>query len=155
MLIPLLTAIHVTIVVLWIGGVSFVTIVIFPMLVQMDDSLEKILMFQRIENVFAKQARYYAWTAGVTGFILLYMKGLHTMLFTRYTVGVSAMLVAWLFYTFVLTFEKRIFRIVFRDPQKYDSAKVFRLLARFHWIILGVSLAAIFFGVWAGHGGRL
>lgn len=150
---PLLTAVHVTIVVLWIGGVSFVTIIIFPMLLQMGDSLEKVLMFQRVESIFAKQARYYAWITGISGFLLLSMKGLHTVLFTRYTVGVSIMLVAWFFYTFVLTFEKRIFKIIFSDSNKYDPVKVFRLLARFHWIILGVSLAAVFFGVWAGHGG--
>ncbi len=153
MLIPILTAVHVTIIVLWIGGVSFVTIIIFPMLVHMDDSLEKALMFQRIESVFAKQARYYAWTAGVTGFLLLYLLGMHTLLFTRYTVGISIMIIAWAFYVLVLTFEKKIFKTVFSDPSKYDAAKVFILLARFQWIVLGVSLGAVFFGVWAGHGG--
>lgn len=154
MLIPLLTALHVTIVVLWIGGVAFVTIIIFPMLLEMGDSLEKVLMFQRVESVFAKQARYYAWIAGITGFLLLYLKGMHTLLFTQNTVGVSIMLIAWAFYTFVLTFEKRIFKIIFSDPGKYDPTKIFVLLARFHWIILGVSLGAVFFGVWAGHGGH-
>lgn len=152
-IIPLLTALHVTTVVLWIGGVAFVTIIIFPMLLQMGDSLEKVLMFQRVESVFAKQARFYAWTAGITGFILLFQKGLHTLLFTRQTIGISIMLVAWLFYTFILTFEKRIFKIVFSDAKKYDPEKIFVLLARFHWVILLVSLAAVFFGVWAGHGG--
>jgi uncharacterized membrane protein len=155
MWIPLLTAIHVTIIVLWIGGVSFVTIVMFPMLLQMSDSLEKALMFQRIESVFAKQAKYYAWATGVTGFLLLYLMRMHTLLFTRYTIGISIMVVAWAFYVLVLTFEKKIFKIVFSDPAKYDSTKAFVLLARFHWIVLGVSLAAVFFGVWAGHGGRL
>lgn len=153
MIIPILTAIHVTTIVLWIGGVSFVTIVIFPMLLEMGDSLEKVLMFQRVESVFAKQARYYAWIAGITGFVLLYMKGMHTLLFTKATLGVSIMLVAWAFYTFVLMFEKRIFKIVFSDAKKYDPAKIFILLSRFHWIILGVSLGAVFLGVWAGHGG--
>ena len=41
MLVPVITAIHVVTVLLWIGGVSFVTIIIFPMLVRMGDSLEK------------------------------------------------------------------------------------------------------------------
>jgi hypothetical protein len=154
MLIPILTALHVTVVVLWIGGVSFVTIIIFPMLLQMGDSLEKVLMFQRVESIFAKQARYYAWITGITGFSLLYMTGLHSLLFTKNTVGVSIMLVAWALYTFILTFEKRIFKILFSDPSKYDATKIFVLLARFHWVILLVSLGAVFFGVWAGHGGH-
>ena len=153
MLTPILTAIHATVVVLWIGGVSFVTIIIFPMLLQMGDSLEKVLMFQRVESIFAKQARYYAWITGITGFSLLFMKGLHTLLFTKNTVGVSIMLVAWALYTFILTFEKKIFKILFSDPVKHDPTKIFVLLSRFHWVILLVSLGAVFFGVWAGHGG--
>lgn len=153
MAVPILTAIHVVTVVLWIGGVSFVTIVIFPMLLETGDSLEKVLMFQRVETVFARQARYYAWIAGITGFLLLYLKGMETLLFTKQTIGVSIMLVAWIFYTLVLTFEKRIFKTIFSDSSKYDATKIFRLLARFHWVILIVSLGAVFFGVWAGHGG--
>lgn len=153
MLIPILTAIHVTIVVLWIGGVSFVTIIVFPMLLKMDESLEKILMFQRIESVFAKQARIYAWIVGPTGFLLLYLKGMHKLLFTGNAIGPSIMLVIWIFYTLVLTFEKKVFAILFKDPKKFDAQKVFARLSRGHWIIMGVSLAAVFFGVIGGHGG--
>jgi uncharacterized membrane protein len=38
-LISFLTALHVVVVVLWIGGVAFVTIIVFPMLLKMEDSL--------------------------------------------------------------------------------------------------------------------
>lgn len=151
--IPLLTAIHVVTVVLWIGGVSFVTMIIFPMLLRMNESLEKVLMFQRVESVFARHARYYAWVAGIIGFLLLWLKDMHNILFTKHTAGVSVMLVVWIFYTLVLTFEKKIFAILFSDPKKYDAEKIFARLARGHWIIMGVSLAAVFFGVLFGHGG--
>lgn len=60
MFVPLLIAIHVVTVVLWIGGVAFVTIIIFPMLLRMEDSFEKVMLFQRVENKFAKQARIYS-----------------------------------------------------------------------------------------------
>lgn len=151
--IPLLTAIHVALVVLWIGGVCFVTIIIFPMLLSMGDSLEKVLMFQRVESVFARQARVYAWIVGPTGFLLLYLKGLHTKLFTSGAVGPSVMLIVWIFYTLVLTFEKKVFAFIFKDPKKFDATKIFARLARGHWIIMGASLAAVFIGVFAGHGG--
>lgn len=155
MLIQLLTAIHVTVVVLWIGGVSFVTIIIFPMLLKMEESLEKVLMFQRVESVFARLARYYAWIVGPTGFVILYLKGLLPQLFTSKAIGPSIMLLVWIFYTLVLTFEKKVFAIVFSDPKKYNAEKVFAFLARGHWIIMGVSLAAVFFGVFFGHAGKL
>jgi len=154
MLVPIIIAIHVTTIVLWIGGVAFVTIIIFPMLLRMEDSLEKMLLFQRVENKFAKQARIYAWTAGVTGGLLLYMTGEHGGLFTLNGLGATVMLMVWLVYILVLTFEKRIFAVLFAHREKLDDAKLFVRLNTFHWIILGLSLSAVFLGVWSGHGGR-
>jgi uncharacterized membrane protein len=154
MLVPLLTAIHVTTIVLWIGGVAFVTIIIFPLLLRMEDSFEKVLLFQRVENKFAKQARIYAWTAGITGGLLLYLTGEHKALFTMHALGPTVMLIVWSLYIIVLTFEKKIFAVLFSQPEKLDAAKIFLRLNTFHWIILGLSLSAVFVGVWTGHGGR-
>jgi uncharacterized membrane protein len=154
MFVPLLTAIHVTTIVLWIGGVAFVTIIIFPLLLTMDDSFEKVLLFQRVENKFAKQARIYAWTAGITGGLLLYLTGQDRELFTMNTLGPTVMVIVWLFYILVLTFEKKIFAVLFSLTEKPDAAKIFLRLNTFHWIILGLSLSAVFVGVWTGHGGR-
>jgi len=152
-MVPFLTALHVTTIVLWIGGVAFVTIIIFPMLLGMEDSFEKVLMFQRVENKFARHARYYAGIAGITGGILLSITGQYKELFTRNTVGVSFMLLVWLFYALVLIFEKTVFGVLFSDPKKLDASKIFFRLNVFHWAILGLSLAAVFIGVWSGHGG--
>ncbi len=154
MLLPLLIAIHVTTVVLWIGGVAFVTIIIFPLLLGMEDSFEKVLLFQRMENRFAGQARIYAWTAGITGGLLLYLTGEYRELFTMNAFGPTVMLIVWLFYVMVLTFEKKIFSHLFSKPDKLDASKIFLRLNAFHWIILGLSLSAVFIGVWTGHGGR-
>ena len=154
MVVPFLIALHVTIVVLWIGGVAFVTIIIFPLLLRMDDSFEKVLLFQRVENRFANQARAYAWAAGITGAILLYLTGQHRALFTLDGLGVTVMLIVWIVYTLVLTFEKKIFGVLFSQPERLDAAKIFVRLNTFHWVVLGLSLAAVFIGVWTGHGGR-
>ncbi|MGE5893293.1 MAG: hypothetical protein ACM34I_04495 [bacterium] len=153
MFIPILTAIHVTTIVLWIGGVAFVTIIIFPMLLRMEDSLEKVLLFQGIENRFAKQARAYAWIAGITGGLLLFLTGQHQLLFTMRGLGITVMLLVWIVYILVLTFEKRLFQIVFKTGGDVDTAKVFRRLNVFHWVVLGLSLLTVFAGVWGGHGG--
>ncbi len=154
MIIPFLTALHVLTVVLWIGGVAFVTIIIFPLLLRKEDSLEKVLLFQGVENKFARQARFYAWTAGITGFILLYLTGKHKILFTLNSLAVTIMLIVWLVYIFILTFEKRLFKILFSQSDKFDSEKVFTRLSAFHWFVLVLSLLAVFFGVYFGHGGN-
>ncbi len=50
MLFPLLIAVHVLGVVIWIGGVAFVTIIVFPMILRLEGSLEKVIFFQGIEH---------------------------------------------------------------------------------------------------------
>lgn len=151
-MIPLITALHVVTIVLWIGGVAFVTINIFPILLTMEDSLEKVMLFQRVENKFARQARFYAWTAGITGAILLYLTGEYKMLFSINGIGVTVMLIVWFIYTFILTFEKRIFKVLFSQPERLDTARIFKRLNIFHWFVLGLSLVAVFIGVLSGHG---
>ena len=153
-LIPILIAIHVTTVVLWIGGVAFVTVIVFPMLLRMENSLEKVIFFQGVESRFAKHARFYAWTAGITGGVILYLTGMYRALFTMDTIGITIMLIAWVFYISVLTFEKRLFKIIFIRPEKFDTTRVFQKLAAFHWFVLCLSLSAVFIGVWGGHGGH-
>lgn len=154
MLVPLLVSFHVAAVVIWIGGVAFVTVVIFPMLMKMEDTLEMVLMFHRLENRFAKQARAYLWITGITGGLLLYIEGRYAKLLSSENIGILAMLAAWLFYLFVLTFEKKIFSKLFEGRTKdLDAKKVFRGMNAFHWVILGLSFFAIIVGVWQGHGG--
>lgn len=150
-LISLVTAIHVTVVVLWIGGVAFVTVIIFPMLLKMEDSLDKALMFQRIEGRFARHARVYVVITGVSGFGLLYLTGRFGELFTSDGLGITTMLIVWIVFGLVLTFEKRIFRLLFENPEEMDPARVFYRLSAFHWVVLALSLFAILAGVWEGH----
>jgi len=115
---------HVVTVLLWIGGVSFVTIIIFPMLVRMGDSLEKVLMFQSVENVFVRLARYYVVVVGITGFLLLYLTDQFSKLFTMETLGITFMLIVWGLYSFILLFERKIFAKLFADSKKYDPDKI-------------------------------
>jgi uncharacterized membrane protein len=152
MFVSLFIVIHVITVVLWIGGVAFVTTIIFPMLLKMEDPLEKAMMFQRVENKFAKQARIYSVITGVTGGLLLYLKEEYSLIFTKAGIGITLMLIAWFIYTFVLFFERSVFKTLFSQPEKIDASKVFFRLNIFHWFLLGLSLLAVGAGVWAGHG---
>ena len=152
---PLLTAIHVVTIVLWIGGGSFVTIIVFPMLLRMEGSLEKVMFFQGVEHRFAKLAKIYVAIAGVTGFLILYLNNGYSLLFTREGIGLTLMLIAWVFYVLVLLFEKKIFLKLFSQPEKLDTSQIFFRLSAFHWFVLGISLLAVAAGVWQGHGGRL
>jgi len=155
MLIPTLTALHVLGIVIWIGGVGFVTMIVFPMLSRMENSLEKVLFFQGIEHRFASIAKISLAVAGLTGGWLLYETGEWRILFSMAGIGPTLMLIVWTFYLMVLLFEAKIFGTLFKGKEGQDADKVFGLLSGFHWVVLSLSLLAIGVGVWAGHGGAL
>ncbi|MDA8339601.1 MAG: hypothetical protein M0Z70_09920 [Nitrospiraceae bacterium] len=153
MLVPLLIAVHVLGVVIWIGGVAFVTVIVFPMIMRMEGSLEKVLFFQGTEHRFAKIAKLCVIIVGITGALLLQLTGEWSLLFKRAGIGPTLMLIVWIFYVLVLLFEGKLFRIIFRGEAQQDTAKIFFRLTVFHWVVLGLSLLAVGVGVLAGHGG--
>lgn len=152
MLIPLLIAIHVLGVVIWIGGVAFVTIIIFPMIIRMESSLEKMLFFQGIEHRFARIAKLCVIVVGITGAWLLHLTDEWRILFKLSGIGPTIMLIVWTLYVLILLFEAKLFKALFKGQPQQDTSKVFVALSIFHWIVLSLSLLAIAVGVWAAHG---
>lgn len=155
MLFPVLAAIHVLGVVIWIGGVAFVTMIVFPMLMRMEGSLEKMILFQGVEHRFAKIAKISVAAVGITGAWMLQITGEWKTLFSAAGIGPTLMVIVWTFYLLVLLFEGRLFKVLFRGEAQQDTSKVFFRLSAFHWVVLGLSLLAIGVGVWASHGGTL
>lgn len=153
MLVPLLIAVHVLAVVIWIGGVAFVTMVVFPMIMRMESSIEKVLFFQGVEHRFANIAKLCVFIVGLTGIGLLQITGEWNVLFKVTGIGPTLMLIVWIFYVLILLFEGKLFKIIFRGDAQQDTARVFFRLSVFHWFVLGMSLLAIGIGVLAGHGG--
>ncbi len=137
--------VHIISVVVWIGGVSFVTMITFPMILRVDKSLEQVMMFQGVEHRFGKIAKVMVVLAGLSGLYLIYEKGLSP--------GVWIMIAVWSFYASLLFgLEKMIFKKLFSKPdQQADMKKVFNLLQTFHWVVLGLSFLAIAAGIYAGH----
>ena len=145
MLYIIILIIHILSIVIWIGGVSFVTLVTFPMILSMEKSLEQVMMFQGIEHRFANIAKAMVILAGLSGFYLIYEKGT--------SLGVWIMVFVWAFYAALLFgLEKFIFKKLFSRPdEQADMKKVFMLLQGFHWVVLGLSFLAIAAGMWVGH----
>jgi hypothetical protein len=138
-------SIHVLSIVIWIGGVAFVTLVTFPMILRMEKSLEMVMVFQGVEHRFGKIAKVMVILAGLSGLYLLSVKG--------FSVGVWIMIVLWAVYASLLFgLEKMIFKKLFGKPdQQADMKKVFNLLQGFHWVVLALSLLAVVAGIYAGH----
>jgi uncharacterized membrane protein len=63
--------VHVVAVVLWIGGVGFVTTVLLPAVRRMKSPAERVAFFDNIERRFAWQARVTTLLAGLSGLYML------------------------------------------------------------------------------------
>jgi uncharacterized membrane protein len=146
-------AIHVLSIVVWIGGVAMITLSVLPAIRRGDLGPDRIAAFEAIERRFAGHARTAVILAGLSG---LYM--LHRLdAWGRFSLAefwwMHAMVCVWLIFAallFVLeplVLHKRIHQWGMRDPGAALAA-----LQRGHWILLALSLVAIF-GAVAGSQG--
>ncbi|MBF0343611.1 MAG: hypothetical protein HQL06_05190 [Nitrospirae bacterium] len=154
MVTSLLMAVHLIGVVMWIGGVVFVTLIIFPMITRMEHSFEKVLFFQGVEHRFAKIAKACVFFVGLTGMLLLQKTGEWNDLFTLKGIGPTIMLLVWSFYFLVLLFEGKMFKVIFSGEAQHDTTKIFERLSQFHYVVMGVSLIAVAVGTGAAHYAR-
>jgi uncharacterized membrane protein len=151
--VALVRALHVVAVVLWIGGVGFLTTVLLPALRRIADPGERVALFERVERRFAWQARATTLLAGVTGFTLLHvLDG-----WQRYRMSsfwwIHAMTLVWLVFTLVLfVLEPLVLDRWFRARAARDPEGTFALIERMHRILLAASLVTVLGAVAGSHG---
>jgi uncharacterized membrane protein len=145
--------IHVIGVVVWIGGVAFVTTVLIPSLRKMPDKEGRWELFEKLEGRFAFQAKITTLITALSGVYMLHALNA----WNRYLVPafwwIHLMTFVWLVFTVVLfILEPAFLHRWFRDQATRDSDRAFRWLHTMHRILLIVSLTAIF-GAIAGSRG--
>jgi uncharacterized membrane protein len=147
-------AFHVLGVVLWIGGVAFVTTTLIPSLRKMSDSDKRLALFEQLEGKFAFQARIVTLITGLTGFYMLdYMKAWERYQQIQFW-WIHLMTIIWLIFTVVLfVLEPLILHRRFKTMAHENSDRAFLLLHRMHKVLLALSLITIF-GTVAGVHGR-
>ncbi len=157
MLFYLMHIIHLLTVIIWIGGLAFVTMIVLPMAIKMPDALQKVLLFQRIEHRFAGMARIYNLIVGATGFVMIYQTGWYKLLFTRAGLPLTVMTLIWVFW-FVMLWGleplviKRMLANMMKQGDKMDIDTVFLRMNRLHWFMVLISLVAATAGVLVAHG---
>jgi len=145
-------ALHVAGVVLWIGGVAFVTTVLIPAVTAEHPPERRLAAFLRLESRFAWQARLSVLVVGATGFWMTYRLELWSRFARPETWWMHAMLGVWaLFALMLFVLEPLVLhRRLERSP---DPARAFRRMRRLHWFLLGVSLTTVLGAVAGVHGG--
>jgi len=147
-------ALHVFGVVLWIGGVGFVTTVLLPAVRRMKDERERVAFFEKIEGRFAWQARGTTLLVGASGFYLAYAWDLWDRFAQPAYWWMHAMVFVWAVFTAMLFVAEPLFLhrwFLARAARK--PAETFRLIQIMHWVLLTISLVAVLGAVAGSHGG--
>jgi uncharacterized membrane protein len=146
-------ALHVVFVVLWIGGVAFVTTVLLPAVRRLKAPTERVVFFNEIEQRFASQARISTVVVGLTGFYMVYRFDL----WDRFRHGeywwMGAMVGLWLLFTLMLFVAEPLVlhRWLLARAQAKPEA-TFSLLEWLHRALLFLSLITVLGAVAGSHG---
>lgn len=157
MILSLMHIIHLLVVILWIGGLGFITILMLPMIIRMEDPLQKVLLFNRIEHKFAPLARVYNVIVGVSGFVMLYITGAYKGIFTTGGLPLLFMIAVWVFWAVMLfVLEPIVVRKMIERMQRSGEAMeietIFSRMNRLHIVLLILSLLAATAGAVFTHG---
>lgn len=146
-------ALHVVAVVLWIGGVAFVTTVLLPAVRRVGAPEERLAFFDAIERRFAWQARITTTLAGLTGVYMLIRLDLwERFLFVSYW-WMHAMVIVWaVFTTMLFIAEPLVLHRWLRARAKSDPEGTFSLVERLHLFLLALSLVTVLGAVAGSHG---
>ncbi len=145
--------IHVLGVVLWIGGVAFVTTVLLGSLRRHHDGKSGLELFERLEGRFALQARVVTLFTGLSGFYMLHLLNGWDRYQHPHFWWLHLMTLVWLIFTVVLFILEPLFlHRWFLEQAQRDSEGTFRRVHRMHRILLTISLLAVAGAVGGSHG---
>jgi uncharacterized membrane protein len=143
---------HVLAVVLWIGGVGFVTTVVLPTVRRMKAPADRLFFFDAVERHFSWQARITTILAGLTG---LYMS-IRLDLWDRFLAApfwwMDAMVIVWLLFAAMLFIVEPAVHRRFHECASTDPEHTFLAIERVHRLLLALSLITILGAVAGSHG---
>lgn len=152
--IALIRALHVAGVVLWIGGVAFVTSVLLPAVRQLKTPEERVAFFEAIESKFAWQARGSTLLVGITGFYITHAWNLWARFNHVHFWWMHGMVAIWLLFTIMLFVAEPLFlHRWFIENAKRNPEATFQRIEWLHRGLLTLSLMTVIGAVSGSHGG--
>jgi uncharacterized membrane protein len=151
--IAIVRALHVVAIVLWIGGVGFVTTALLPSVRHVKAPEKRLAFFDAVERRFASQARITTLLAGLTGFYMVMRLDLWSRFLLPSYWWMHAMVIVWFMFTAMLfILEPLILHRWLRRKAESDPEATFRLVENLHRILLSLSILAVFGAVAGSHG---
>lgn len=133
-------AVHVLAIILWIGGVGFVTLVLIPSLAHIPET-EKMAEFHRLESRFAPLARVLVVAAGVSGVWMVWRAEMWDRFAMPKFWWMHAMVAVWAAFAIMLFILEPL--VLHRRMAASPSPGAdFARLRRMHQLLLALSLLA-------------
>ncbi|BAV64844.1 hypothetical protein [Sphingobium cloacae] len=142
---------HVVAVLMWIGGVAFVTLVVMPSVRAGHEPEDRLAAFHRIEGRFAPQARWWVLIAGASGLWMTWRADIWDRFADPRFWWMHAMLILWLLFAAMLFVVEPLF-LHRRLKASADPAADFARMERMHRIALAASIVTVIGAVGGSHG---
>lgn len=144
-------ALHVLSVLLWIGGVAFVTTVVMPAMRRNHPPEDRTAAFHRIEAGFAWQARLWVLLAGASGFWMVYRGDMWDRFLDPHFWWMHAMVGLWLVFMVMLFAIEPL--VLHPLMVRADAAgRSFDRIERLHRLLFLMALVTVFGAVAGSHG---
>ncbi|AYG63884.1 hypothetical protein [Rhizobium jaguaris] len=145
-------ALHVLAVIHWIGGLSFVTLVVLPVARSRRIAEEALMLFESIERHFSLQVRISVPLAGATGLWMTYRMELWDRFADPGFWWMSAMFGVWLIFMLMLFVIEPLLHLKFAKRARLDPRATIRRLSRLHEFLLLLTAVTAFGAVAGSHG---
>jgi len=143
--------VHVIAVLMWIGGVAFVTTVVMPAIRRDHAAEARLTAFHRFEGSFAPQAQVWVALAGLSGLWIVWRADLWARFASADFWWMTAMLLVWLVFATMLFVLEPLF-LHRRMLASTTPAADFRRMEIMHRVLLLASLVATGGAVGGSHG---
>ncbi len=148
-------ALHVLAVLLWIGGVAFVTMVLIPACRAQAEPASQLELFERLEHRFAAIARWSVLLAGASGLWLIWRLDAWSR-FADFAGWwwMHGMVAVWTVFALMLfVLEPFVLHKVFQAHARRDPLGTMARIQRLHVVLLTLSLIVVAGAVAGSHGG--
>jgi len=145
--------IHILALVLWMGGVGFVTTVLIPALRKTQSAEKRLHLFETLEGKFSFQAKITTLLAGLSGFSMLeYMNAWSRYAYIEFW-WLHLMTLVWVIFTLVLfVLEPLFLHRWFHQQALNNNERAFAILQLMHIVLFTLSMIAIIGAMAGAHG---
>lgn len=150
--VTLALALHLVGIVHWIGGLSFVTLIVLPLARSRANAADGVAFFQAVEARFAAQVRLSIPLAGATGLWMTYRLDIWARFADPHFWWMAAMAGLWSIFALMVFVLEPLSRGKIAEQARRGPAALLRRVGRLHMLLLVLSLLTVLGAAAGAHG---